>query len=47
LHVFPHNEAARTLYEQNSFWEVERFERDVTRQSGEVWDTILMRKEFE
>jgi GNAT superfamily N-acetyltransferase len=47
LHVFPHNDAARMLYGKAGFREIERFERDVTRQSGEVWDTILMRKEFE
>jgi RimJ/RimL family protein N-acetyltransferase len=47
LHVFPHNEAARMLYLKNGFVEVERFERDVARQSGEVWDAILMRKDFE
>lgn len=46
LHVFPHNKAARALYKKAGFREVERFERDVKRQSGEVWDVILMRKEF-
>jgi ribosomal-protein-alanine N-acetyltransferase len=46
LHVFPHNQAARALYEKAGFREIERFERDVVRQSGEVWDAILMRKEF-
>ena len=46
LHVFPHNEAARRLYRKVGFREIERFERDVTRQNGEVWDAILMRKEF-
>jgi ribosomal-protein-alanine N-acetyltransferase len=46
LHVFPHNEAAIALYRSTGFVEIERYERDVTRQSGEVWDTILMRKEL-
>ncbi len=44
LLVFPHNQAARALYEKSGFVEVERYENDVTRQTGEVWDTILMRK---
>ena len=47
LHVFPHNHAARMLYLKNGFVEIERFERDVARQSGDVWDAILMRKDFE
>ena len=47
LHVFPHNEAALALYRKAGFREIERFERDVVRQSGEVWDAILMRKEFD
>jgi [ribosomal protein S18]-alanine N-acetyltransferase len=47
LHVFPHNEAARRLYEKTGFSEIERYERDVTRQSGEVWDAILMCKDLE
>jgi [ribosomal protein S18]-alanine N-acetyltransferase len=45
LHVFPHNEAARRLYEKTGFREIERYERDVTRATGEVWDSILMQKE--
>lgn len=44
LLVFPHNEAAINLYRTAGFVEVERYERDVTRQDGSVWDTILMRK---
>ncbi len=47
LHVFPHNEAARSLYLKAGFREIERFERDVVRKSGEVWDAILMRKQFD
>jgi [ribosomal protein S18]-alanine N-acetyltransferase len=46
LHVFPHNHAARALYRKTGFREIERFERDVTRRTGEVWDAILMRKDF-
>ncbi len=46
LAVFPHNEAALALYRSAGFVEFERRERDVTRQSGEVWDTIHMRKEL-
>jgi ribosomal-protein-alanine N-acetyltransferase len=45
LHVFPHNEAARALYAATGFREVERYERDVVRETGDVWDTILMRKD--
>jgi GNAT superfamily N-acetyltransferase len=46
LLVFSHNERAVSLYEKAGFVEIERYERDVTRQSGEVWDTLLMRKEI-
>lgn len=46
LHVFPHNAAARALYTATGFREIERFDRDIRRQNGEVWDSILMRKEF-
>ncbi len=46
LFVFPHNERALALYRGAGFVEIERYERDVTRRSGEVWDTILMRKEL-
>jgi RimJ/RimL family protein N-acetyltransferase len=44
LLVFPHNERALALNRSAGFVEIERFERDVTRQGGEVWDTMLMRK---
>lgn len=44
LLVFPHNHAARALYQKRGFVELERYENDVTRHTGEVWDTILMRK---
>jgi putative acetyltransferase len=46
LAVFTHNEAAIALYRSAGFVEFERRERDVPRQSGEVWDTIHMRKEL-
>ncbi|MHB8147313.1 MAG: GNAT family N-acetyltransferase [Vulcanimicrobiaceae bacterium] len=42
LLVFPHNTRARALYRRKGFIEVERFERDVTRSDGQVWDSILM-----
>jgi ribosomal protein S18 acetylase RimI-like enzyme len=44
LLVFAHNERAIALYRDRGFEQREYFERDVTRQSGEVWDTILMTK---
>jgi ribosomal protein S18 acetylase RimI-like enzyme len=44
LRVFPHNNAALALYRSAGFVEIQRRERDVTRQTGDVWDTILMRK---
>jgi len=44
LSVFPHNLAALALYRSAGFVEVERIERAVTRQSGEVWGIIRMRK---
>jgi GNAT superfamily N-acetyltransferase len=44
LLVFPHNERALALYRSTGFIEVERYENDVRRKSGERWDTILMRK---
>lgn len=46
LLVFPHNERALRLYESTGFVEIERYKDDVRRQSGDVWDTILMRKTF-
>lgn len=46
LFVFPHNERALALYRSMGFVEVERFPADVLRTSGEVWDTILMRREL-
>jgi ribosomal protein S18 acetylase RimI-like enzyme len=44
LLVFAHNERAIKLYRARGFEQQEYYERDVTRQSGEVWDTILMTK---
>jgi GNAT superfamily N-acetyltransferase len=44
LLVFPHNERALALYRSTGFAEIERYPADVTRATGEVWDTILMRK---
>ncbi len=44
LLVFPHNERALRLYRSTGFTEVERYAEDVRRKSGELWDTILMRK---
>ncbi len=46
LFVFPHNERALALYRSTGFIEIERFPADVKRQDGEVWDTILMRREI-
>jgi ribosomal protein S18 acetylase RimI-like enzyme len=44
LLVFPHNERALALYRRNGYAEVKRFPADVRRSTGEIWDTILMRK---
>lgn len=44
LLVFPHNERALRLYERNGFVREAYYERDVTRKTGEVWDTMLMVK---
>lgn len=44
LLVFPHNERALSLYRGAGFEQQEYYPNDVTRQTGEVWDTILMRK---
>lgn len=43
LLVFPHNERALRLYQSIGFVEIERYENDVTRADGNVWDTVLMR----
>lgn len=44
LLVFPHNERAIALYRGSGFVQREYYRSDVTRQTGEVWDTILMTK---
>lgn len=44
LLVFPHNERALALYRKAGFEQREYYRSDVTRQTGEVWDTILMTK---
>jgi len=46
LLVFPHNAAAIAFYRETGWIEAERFENDVTRQNGDVWDTVLMRKTY-
>ena len=43
LEVFAHNTAAIALYHSVGFVEVERFDGDVTRSDGKVWDALLMR----
>jgi ribosomal protein S18 acetylase RimI-like enzyme len=42
LEVFPHNEPALALYRKFGFVEVERLERRYRRQSGELWDALVM-----
>jgi ribosomal protein S18 acetylase RimI-like enzyme len=46
LHVFPHNARAIALYKRAGFTERLRVTGFAKRQSGEVWDAILMRKEL-
>ena len=46
LLVFAHNHAAIRLYEKFAFERREYYKDDVTRASGEVWDTILMVREL-
>ena len=46
LLVFPHNEAAIALYRKHGFEQREYYPNDVTRKTGEVWDSILMTKEL-
>lgn len=47
LLVFPHNAAAIALYRKAGFEQREVYPNDVTRQTGEVWDAILMTKRLE
>jgi ribosomal protein S18 acetylase RimI-like enzyme len=44
LLVFPHNTRAIALYHKFGFEQRDYYPNDVTRQTGEVWDTILMTK---
>jgi ribosomal protein S18 acetylase RimI-like enzyme len=44
LLVFPHNRRAIALYRSAGFEEREYYANDVTRQTGDVWDTVLMTK---
>jgi RimJ/RimL family protein N-acetyltransferase len=44
LLVFAHNERARAMYGALGYAEEAYYERDVVRQSGEVYDTIFMTK---
>lgn len=44
LLVFPHNDRAIALYRKFGFEQRDYYPDDVTRQTGEVWDTILMTK---
>jgi ribosomal protein S18 acetylase RimI-like enzyme len=46
LHVFPHNVRAIALYKRAGFTERFVIAGFAKRQSGEVWDAILMRKEL-
>lgn len=46
LLVFPHNDRAIALYRNAGFEQREYYPNDVTRQTGEVWDTILMVKDL-
>jgi RimJ/RimL family protein N-acetyltransferase len=42
LQVWPHNEHARSLYEHFGFSEEGRLRRHYRRNSGELWDAIVM-----
>jgi RimJ/RimL family protein N-acetyltransferase len=42
LSLWPHNEAARALYDKFGFVEEGRLRRHYRRQSGEVWDAVVM-----
>ena len=42
LQVWPHNEAARSLYEHLGFLQEGRLRRHYRRNTGELWDTIVM-----
>jgi len=42
LEVFPHNEAALALYRKFGFVEEGRRVRHYRRESGELWDSVVM-----
>lgn len=44
LLVFPHNKRALALYRNAGFEQRDYYPGDVTRQTGEVWDSVLMTK---
>lgn len=46
LGVFPHNETAISLYENLGFVAVRRLERKKVRQTGDIWDVIVMEKQM-
>jgi len=42
LQRWPHNDAARALYEKFGFKEEGRLVRHYRRQNGELWDAVIM-----
>ena len=42
LQMWPHNEAARRLYEKFGFEEEGYLRRHYRRRSGEIWDAVVM-----
>ena len=42
LELWPHNEAARRLYERHGFVVEGRHRRHYRRRNGELWDSVLM-----
>jgi ribosomal protein S18 acetylase RimI-like enzyme len=46
LLVFPHNERALALYRKFDFVEVDAQAASISRQNGEAWDAMLMRKDL-
>ena len=46
LLVFPHNTVAIALYRKFGFVDREYNRNDITRQTGEVWDTLAMTKKL-